>query len=371
MATNPDELYEGILDRLMDAVPSDVDKREGSIIYNALVPVALELQQIYEELEDVLTNTFADTAELDYLILRANERGIEWLEATNAVVTAQLVFASDVEEEPDIIGSVFALEDSSLMYEVTEKVSYSSYTGVYKLTCTDEGTVGNVASGDLLIEEAEDDALFESLESASITGIDTAARNDEDVEVFRQRYFDSINNEAFGGNVADYREKALEQDAIAAVQVVPVWNGAGTVKLRFLNASYGVPSASEVTAIQTAFDPSPQASGYGLAPIGHTVTVVGATPVQMAIVATLTIASGHTWNDLYDSMVQQCETYFLSLRKEWQDAAVTVSPGVLAYLIKQNISDISTFSCTINGNSADFVLDSDKVPVFSSLTEAE
>ena len=155
------------------------------------------------------------------------------------------------------------------------------------------------------------------------------------------------------------------------MQVIPVWNGAGTVKLRFLNANYGVPSASEVTAVQTAFDPSPQASGYGLAPIGHTVTAVGATPVQMAIVATLMISSGHTWSDLYDSMVEQCEAYFLSLRKEWQDAAVTVSPGVLAYLIKQNISDISTFSCSINGNSADFVLDADEVPVFSSLTEAE
>lgn len=371
MATNPDELYEGILDRLMDAVPSDVDKREGSIIYNALVPVALELQQVYEELEDVLTNTFADTADLDYLILRANERGIEWMAATHAVVQAQLTFASDIEEEPDIIGSLFALENGDLMYEATSKVSYENYTGVYKLTCTDEGTVGNVASGALLVEEAEDDALFESLETAVITGIDTAARNDEDVEVFRRRYFDSIDNEAFGGNVSDYREKALEQDSVGAVQVIPVWNGAGTVKLRFLNANYGVPSASEVTAVQTAFDPSPQASGYGLAPIGHTVTAVGATPVQMAIVATLMISSGHTWSDLYDSMVEQCEAYFLSLRKEWQDAAVTVSPGVLAYLIKQNISDISTFSCSINGNSADFVLDADEVPVFSSLTEAE
>ena len=370
MATNPDELYEGILERLLDAVPSDVDKREGSIIYNALAPAALELQQVYEELEDVLKNTFADTAELDYLILRARERGLEWHSATHAVVTAQLVFSEDVEEEPDVVGSIFALENSSLMYEATEKISYENLTGVYFLTCTDEGTAGNVASGDLLIEEAEDDALFESLTSATITGIDTAARNDEETEVFRKRYFDSINNEAFGGNVADYREKALELDTIAAVQVVPIWNGPGTVKLRFLNASYGVPSADEVAEVQNTFDPTLQGTGYGLAPIGHTVTVVAATSLSRALVATLTIGSEYTWADLYDDIVEQCEAYFLSLRKEWQDAAVTVSPGVLSYLIKQNIPDISAFSCTINSHSADFVLETDEVPVFGTLTEA-
>lgn len=367
---NSDELYEAILDRLLDAVPSDVDKREGSIIFNALAPVALELQQVYEELEDVISETFADTASLDYLILRARERGIEWMEATNAVITAELTFSEDIEEEPEVVGSIFALENSSLMYEVTEKIAYEERVGLYALMCTDEGTTGNIASGDLLIEEAEDDALFESLETATVTGIHKAARNDEDVEVFRKRYFDSINNEAFGGNIADYKEKALSRDDISAVQIESIWNGAGTVKLRFLNAEYGIPSQAEVSEVQNAFDPSPQGTGVGIAPIGHTVTVVPATAVDMEIVATVTIGSGHTWQDLYEDIKDQCEAYLLSLRKEWQDAAVTVSPGVLAYLVKQNVSDIATFSCSINGHDADFVLESDEAPIFRSLTEA-
>ena len=142
------------------------------------------------------------------------------------------------------------------------------------------------------------------------------------------------------------------------------------MKLRFLNASYGIPTAEEIAEVQNTFDPTPQGTGYGLAPIGHTVTVVAATAVSMAIVATLTIGSEHTWADLYEDIVDQCEAYFLLLRKEWQDAAVTVSPGVLSYLIKQNIPDVTTFSCTINGNSADFMLEADEAPVFGTLTEA-
>lgn len=370
---DPDELYEAILTRLLSNVPSDVDKREGSIIYNALSPVALELQQIYEELEEVLEDTFADTASLDYLILRARERGIEWKEATKAVLTAQLAFGTDVPEEPNVIESVFGVENTTLFYDVTGKDSYdsSTHTGVYLLTCQDPGTEGNLATGDLLLEETEDDNVVDYLETAEITGISEAARDDEALETFRARYFDSIENEAFGGNVADYRTKALELPQVGAVQVDPVWNGAGTVKIRFLNASKGVPTSAEIAAVQTAFDPSPQATGLGLAPIGHTVTVVAATKVDMAVVATVTFETGYDWASLLADITAQCEAYFLSLRSEWENGAVTVSPGVLAYLVKQNCQHIQTFSCTINTEDSDFVLDPDEVPVLSTVAQAQ
>ena len=36
--------YEDILQRMLDRVPDSMDKREGSIIYDALAPAAVELQ---------------------------------------------------------------------------------------------------------------------------------------------------------------------------------------------------------------------------------------------------------------------------------------------------------------------------------------
>ena len=44
--------FEFILDRMLDRVPDTVDKREGSIIYDALAPAAAELAKTYMELED-------------------------------------------------------------------------------------------------------------------------------------------------------------------------------------------------------------------------------------------------------------------------------------------------------------------------------
>ena len=63
-----DITYDVILQRMLDRVPDNMDKREGSIIYDALAPAAVELQLMYIELDTILTETFADTAQRDYLV---------------------------------------------------------------------------------------------------------------------------------------------------------------------------------------------------------------------------------------------------------------------------------------------------------------
>ena len=79
-----DITYEVILQRMLDKVPDNMDKREGSIIYDALAPAAVELQLMYIELDTILKETFADTAQRDYLVRRVAERGIEPYNATYA-----------------------------------------------------------------------------------------------------------------------------------------------------------------------------------------------------------------------------------------------------------------------------------------------
>ena len=78
--------YEVILQRMLDRVPDNMDKREGSIIYDALAPAARELADLYAEFGEIETESYADTASREYLIKRAAERGITPHPATNAIV---------------------------------------------------------------------------------------------------------------------------------------------------------------------------------------------------------------------------------------------------------------------------------------------
>ena len=47
MSLFEDKTYERLLDNALSKVDSSIDKREGSIIYNALAPAIAELAQAY------------------------------------------------------------------------------------------------------------------------------------------------------------------------------------------------------------------------------------------------------------------------------------------------------------------------------------
>jgi uncharacterized phage protein gp47/JayE len=53
---------EEILERMLNRVSDDKDKREGSIIYDALAPAAIELESIRADLDDAEYEPDIDTA---------------------------------------------------------------------------------------------------------------------------------------------------------------------------------------------------------------------------------------------------------------------------------------------------------------------
>ena len=54
--------YETLMERKLDMVDDRRDKRQGSLIYDALAPNAAETAVFYAELELLQDRTFADTA---------------------------------------------------------------------------------------------------------------------------------------------------------------------------------------------------------------------------------------------------------------------------------------------------------------------
>lgn len=56
------QTYDAIMARLLAAVPDTLDKREGSFIWDALSPAALELAQAYFNLDIAYQQTFAADA---------------------------------------------------------------------------------------------------------------------------------------------------------------------------------------------------------------------------------------------------------------------------------------------------------------------
>lgn len=339
--------YEDLLKRMLQRVPADLDKREGSIIYDAMAPAAVELQLMYIELDAVLNELFADTAGREYLIKRASERGLSPKPPSCAILKGE--FNMDIP-----IGSRFSLE--TLNYTAVERIE----PGHYRMKCETVGTEGNRLFGTMIPIE-----YINGLTKAELTELLIPGEDEEETEHFRSRYFDSLRSQAFGGNVADYREKVNALPGVGGVKVFPVWNGGGTVKLVLLDSGFRAPSEELLSQVKEAVDPeSQEGEGYGLAPIGHTVTVAAAGEVPMNLQTHLTYQAGWDYETCREGMEQALERYYDGLRREWENRATTVvriSQIESRLLDVEGILDVA--DTQLNGTGGNLELPEDKIPV--------
>lgn len=342
--------YKMILQRMIAKVLEEnpnLDIREGSIIFDALAPAAIELKQIYNELDLILDETFADTASHEMLIKRVAERGIIPTPATKAILKGE--FNIDIP-----IGSRFSSE--SLNYIVIEKIQPLSF----KLQCENFGTLGNANLGTLIPIN-----YIDGLKSAQLTKLLIPAEDDEETEHLRERYFRSLNSEAFGGNVTDYKEKTNAIFGVSGVKVYPTLNGGGTVTLVIINSDFKSPSNTLIDEIQSIIDPTQNSGlGVGIAPIGHSVTVLGVNNTLINISTQITYQVGFVWADIKPYVEQTIDNYFEELSQNWADSEqliIRISQIEIRLLNIDGIIDIS--KTIINNLEENFVLDSNNIPV--------
>jgi len=338
-----DDILGRALARVLTANPN-LDTREGSIIYDALAPAAAEMAMLYVQLDTILTETFADTASRPYLVLRAAERGITPTPASSAIL--QGVFNIDVP-----IGARFSYE--LLNFMATKRL----LNGTFEMTCEQPGVIGNAGIGALVPID-----YIPGLTDAQTIQIITPGEEAEDVDHLRRRYFDSFKGLAFGGNIADYKQKVEAFPGVGGARVTPVWNGGGTVLVTIIGSDWVAPSQPFVDYINNALDPLP-GQGEGVAPIGHVVTVLGVVPVVITIAVSVTYQTGYSWDDVADAATDVIDAYFEQLAKTWADMSplvVRISQIESRLLDVPGVVDIQ--NATINGSGFNLVL-SDEIPV--------
>jgi|LSQX01.1.fsa_nt_gb uncharacterized phage protein gp47/JayE len=343
--------FENILNDMLERIPSDIDKREGSIIYDALAPAAYKLAEAYFMLRNYVDLFFADTAVGEYLSRRTAEIGIVRRPATKAI--RKIVTTGPVD-----VGTRWGLEDTT--YIIIDKITDFEY----KAECEQPGSVGNVYSG--LLDNIDNISGV----TAELIDILIPGENEETDESLRQRYFESLVSQAYGGNIVDYKQKVKALPGVGGVKVEPVWNGGGTVKLIIIDSDYNKPSSTLIDEIQTAVDPEQnQGKGYGIAPIGHVVTVVGVDEKEIDVEPEITLQTGYTWEDVKPAVEAAINDYFAELRSQWADSetlVVRISQIEVRVLAINGIVDIQ--NTKLNGQQQNIELGPYEIPVLGEVT---
>lgn len=350
-----EKTYEALLQTKLAHVAESLDKREGSIIFDALAPNSLESAIIYVALDSILNETFADTASREYLIKRCAERGISPLPATAAVGNGE--FNMDVP-----LGSRFSCDKYN--WTVTEQVG----PGKFYLSCETLGADPNGYTGSLVPIE-----YIDGLTTAELTSIIINGEDEEDTETLRLRYLNSFTNQSYGFNRGQYIEATEALPGVGGCKPYRAWDGPGTVKLVITNSDYQPPSQELINMVQTVIDPTQNSGeGIGLAPIDHEVTVVGVSGTQINVAASLTFAVGWSLDDCLPYIQAALNAYYRELNKTWSKEnglLIRISQIESRLLALNGIIDIA--NTTINGQSSNIQLDTNAVAVRGTFTNAQ
>lgn len=296
-----DQTEEEIMQRMLLRVPEDIDKSEGSFIWDAEAPVAFILSEAAIWAREILRRGFASTAASAdpahrsvELTLRAAEHGVT---RRAAVTAAGQVTITGVPGKVIPAGTVLATPadeisgESSIEYETTAAATIASGgTTSAPIRAVVAGTAGNVPAGVIEIMSTPLSGVTAVINPFAITG---GADEESDASLL-ERYYLRVRNPGTSGNKAHYLLWASEVPGVGAVQVMPLWQGPGTVGIYLLDTEKRAANASIVDAVQMYIDPTQDGQGEGTAPAGPIITVMPAEEVQINISVQLTLAPGAT-----------------------------------------------------------------------------
>lgn len=364
MSYSDDNSFEKILDRcLANDRLINVDKRVGSIIYDALAPVCLELAEAYAKMDILESQTFLMTATGTNLDKRVYDYGLTRNQATYAQRIASFKkYKTDsngnyvLDEDGNKIlvdmkipeGMRFAVPNDSTTFMYIGKIS-----GYEIVQCEQTGTKGNSHIGQILPLTP-----LANLVSAEITSTYKPAEDEETDDSLRQRAVVQLNYLPFGGNIFDYINKVNAIDGVGMTKVFPAWQYNGSVLLSIVDPQFDPVTAEFAENVKEQVDPSERSGeGVGIAPIGHYVTVTTPTKFTIDVDVTLKITVGTEFDYIQEEVERLLEEYFSEQRQTfYQDTDISI---YRARIIDRIISIPSVLNVTdvhLNGVDEDITL---------------
>ena len=340
--------YEEILARCLSSERlENVDKRVGSIIYDALAPLCLELAEAYIKMDIMDDQSYLLTATGSNLDRRVYDYGVSREKATKALMVASFKkYENGVLVDMDIdYGTRFSAQSNpnlTYIYRQIPKTVNGNVTYVNLLECENAGSGGSNYIGAIIPLTP-----LRDLAEANIVSVDTYGQDEETDDELRARTLDYINNTSFGGNIADYVNKVISMDGVGNVKVFPAWNydetnsHNGSVLVVPVSSTYDPLSQAAINNIKEELDPDEYTGlGYGIAPIGHYVTVMTPTEADVNFYITVEKNEERSEGEVTTIIENAINDFIDSKRRDYSQGETIhiFSSEVIARLMDEDVS---------------------------------
>lgn len=337
-----------IREAILAHMGTDISKIEGSFAADMAAAVSVEMAKIYATIDYAMQTFLLQTNEGEYLDLRAAEYGISRKPGTKATVelTASGADGTVIPEGARVVSA------DGLIFVTDAAATISGGTAAIFATAEQAGAAYNAAPGTIT-------QLFKNLAGVSeITNPAAAAggSDSETDEALRERVLLRLQTPATSGNAYHYQQWALDVAGVGAAKVLPLWAGAGTVKVVLASPDMGAVNGDTVEAAAAYIETQ--------RPIGADVTVVSATAKEITVAATLAISADTTLSAVKTAFSAALKEYFQGLAFD----ASSVSYNKIAYLL-MSVPGVNDYTdLKINGGTSAISLQTSEVPAVGTVT---
>ncbi len=296
---------ESIRERVYERVPEGLDTSVGSYEYDAIEPTNTEFAVVYFMLRNVILLAFPQYSFGEWLTLAAASHGVYRKGAAFAsgrlLITG--VTGTAIPAGTKFSNTITAGSALPIKYYTSQKYVVIGDNGQAEAeVISDEvGAAGNAQADEinLILSDVQNLVSIRNL-AAFTNGV-----NEETDESLLKRLLDKVRNPTGSGNKNDYKQWAKEVQGVAEAEVVPLWNGPGTVQVIIIGEG-GSPIPDVVDKVKEYLDPSDhEGEGEGKAPIGAVVTVITTEIYAIRIdIAGLEFEAGYSLVNTRQSMIE-------------------------------------------------------------------
>ncbi len=309
-----DQTEEAIRDRMFAAMSSGLDQSQGSLAWNLVTPMAIELSQMWDDLDVLVNLTFIQTATGLFLDARAEEHGVFRLTAVKAEST--VVFSGDDGTVPAGVrvsntippgGIAGPFPGGDVAGESEPRVFVTLKAAVISGGSAPAVNVEALDAGQALFPSGEIDRTVDKIgivDSVTNDTVTSKGRNEETDEELRTRLLDEIKNREGAGAAGDYERWAKE--ASSEVFFVSVNEGtAPALTVYLFDVNFDGVGASIITTV---------ADYIALrSPIGSNVTVADGVKETIAVNPPLSFEVGFDEGLIDANLDAAINAYFATL----------------------------------------------------------
>lgn len=337
---------------MMNRVPVNRDRREGSIIYDALYPTAeahrdmAETIEIHKDQMRLMTSMGESLDHWGATFQLPRHRALRAIRI--AVATWRTSVLEDAPSIPTNALFITVGMDRPIRYRFI-----GTDMGRILLECEEEGYVGNLHVGEIVPT-----MRVNNLTRIELAGTFRPGQDDETDERFRRRLIRHLTRQRYGGNVYQYINWMTAQEIIHTVDtdysdgragerqivgigecvVFPAPRGGGSVRISLVDTQgnpvdkdyladiqywihppyQGPPSVNIVIDEDSA--PFIYAAGFGISPIAHHVEVLTPEWININVEITISLDAGIEIGMVEADIYEAIRRYIETVKQGWEYA---------------------------------------------------